>query len=356
MGACGTKDARVDSELSGAPPPPAHANTEGNESKDSPQEQLAKQNEDANANQNASVNTAGSGVKTTAPPEEAAAGGKQTPVVNRSANNGTDPGVDGDDAKKRDVVREEKDNTVQPRKRRSDPSQYDKARERGSAADASATSPISTDADVNGSSSATPTKKDKREKKEKRRSKRGKKEKRRHHRERSKDSNNSGEQTQQLVESGRNGTASQQPQAPKLDDVLVDASAASNGKDGGDDDEDTSTGGSGTSSNSGSSSSSDKPGGVTSSWDDSDDDDDGGNGNGGGGGEARYNRNKAIDLSNVQLLPREEVSGIKGFGGTRCQIGGSCLDGRLTHKLKCARCGYRVYRFPHRRCVTLCVS
>lgn len=80
---------------------------------------------------------------------------------------------------------------------------------------------------------------------------------------------------------------------------------------------------------------------VTSSWDDSDDDDD----------AQRYNRNKSIDVSNVVLVPKEDISGVKGFGGTRCTIGGRELDGKLTHKLKCARCGYRVYRFPGRRCV-----
>ena len=78
-----------------------------------------------------------------------------------------------------------------------------------------------------------------------------------------------------------------------------------------------------------------------SSWDDSDDEDD--------GAATKYNRNKAIDLSNVQLLPKEDISAIKGFGGTKCRIGGAGLNGKLTHRLKCARCGYRVYRFPQCR-------
>lgn len=78
-----------------------------------------------------------------------------------------------------------------------------------------------------------------------------------------------------------------------------------------------------------------------SSWDDSDDEDD--------DAATKYNRNKAIDLSKVRLLPKEDISAIKGFGGTKCRIGGAGLNGKLTHRLKCARCGYRVYRFPHCR-------
>jgi hypothetical protein len=62
-----------------------------------------------------------------------------------------------------------------------------------------------------------------------------------------------------------------------------------------------------------------------------------------------YNRNKALDISNVKLVPKEDVGCVKSFGGTKCRIGGEGMNGAFTHRVKCAQCGYRVYRFPGHR-------